>query len=158
MAYRSGIKPIKSKWVDSSGSWKLKMWRKTAKYSCSTGALSIKKKFFSSLGINFSTQAKANASSLKLSTRKGANSESKPCQYTSFLLSATHALSSRRSLACPAEDAKSGLYWWQRGTSDRPALWLERSTFSIQLRQYSTNQLQSWQFKTHSISSSTTSY
>lgn len=106
-----------SRWLDSSGSWKLSKCRNTARYSWSTGALSLRKKLLRNLGMNFCRHANAMASSLKLSVRNGAHSESRPCQYTSLVLADTQALSKRRSFSWPVEDASSWLYWWHLGTS-----------------------------------------
>lgn len=53
----------------------------------------------------------------KFKYKNGAVKESRPCQYTYWGLSLTHAFSNLWSLLCPVEDDNKSLYWWHLGIS-----------------------------------------
>lgn len=57
--------------------------------------------------MNFCKQANAIASSLKFKVKNGAHNESRPCQYTKFLLADTQDFNNRRSFSCPVEEANN---------------------------------------------------
>ena len=61
MAYKSGTKPIESKWFRKTGSWKAMRWENLAKYSCMTTALSFQKKLCKYFGMKAAKQAYAKA-------------------------------------------------------------------------------------------------
>ena len=66
MAYKSGMKPISSRWLNRTGSWNACSCENLAKYSWMTAALSFRNMLCRYLGMKADRQAQASDSSLKL--------------------------------------------------------------------------------------------